>query len=435
MASRSNSSLVSSESLGNYWNKLSQFYSKYEPIFFALVTIIGVACLLTAFFGFIGFGASQGWWPAPLGYYISKLDAIILMGGSGCFTISCIFGSVCIYSNWEPNTGSSLTVTSKEDDTENKESKLESSITVTSKEDDTENKESKLESSITFPDDIHKKYAQLKTILHIVVSEDRYSVLQLKKCIENGADVKSKDELGNTPLHLALANNKIDKAKALIELGAPLKVRNNRFETPLHSAAQADISASDLKFLINTCRDLITLADNQGDTALHHAARYGKVTMIRCLDEAGAKMSHPNKKGLTPLHIAANVNEYKAVSELVRCKAEIDPKSSATGETPLMTAVRLGYIEAAKELVENGADASIQDNKGNTALHHFGVSSSAVDSEKRAMIQHLVKAKNFKTALTMTNRVGKTPLECMSNATQFSRGYTQDIGKMLGLEG
>lgn len=45
------------------------------------------------------------------------------------------------------------------------------------------------------------------------------------------------------------------------------------------------------------------LVPSQGRTGVHHAAIHDHLAVVKFLAEAGAKLDHPDEKGLTALHI------------------------------------------------------------------------------------------------------------------------------------
>ena len=94
---------------------------------------------------------------------------------------------------------------------------------------------------------------------------------QLEAQIEAGADIEAKDEIGETPLHMAADRGSPATIRALLQAGADIEAR-----------AQFDL------------------------TPLHHAAGWGKPASIRVLIAAGANLEAKTENGKTPLHWAAD---------------------------------------------------------------------------------------------------------------------------------
>lgn len=64
-------------------------------------------------------------------------------------------------------------------------------------------------------------------------------VSEIKRCLENGAKVDSRDQNGWTPLHRAAFKDRIECVKVLLSYGAPLDAIENGGQTALHLAAEA----------------------------------------------------------------------------------------------------------------------------------------------------------------------------------------------------
>lgn len=64
---------------------------------------------------------------------------------------------------------------------------------------------------------------------------------------------------------------------------------------------------------------------------------------------------------------ASLIGDTGKVTELLEQGAKVNARSGLVGTTPLISAVRGGYVEVARILLENGADDSIIDSFGDTA--------------------------------------------------------------------
>ena len=106
-----------------------------------------------------------------------------------------------------------------------------------------------------------------------------------------------------------------------------------------------------------------------GTTALHWAAHWNNLEMVDALLAAGADPKAANRYGVTPIAEAAGTNSGAVVERLLKAGVSADTMSTSEGETILMTASRVGNIEAVKALLDRGANPNAKESfKGQTAL-------------------------------------------------------------------
>ncbi len=88
--------------------------------------------------------------------------------------------------------------------------------------------------------------------------------------------------------------------------------------------------------------------------------------------------------GNTPLCAAIIKGDLAAVKKFIEYGSDVNETSN--GLTPLMFAARYNKVDIIKFLLENGADKSVQDGKGNNALKYAELSKSqeAVDFLRQA---------------------------------------------------
>ncbi|MDB5988623.1 MAG: hypothetical protein JWQ10_26 [Herbaspirillum sp.] len=163
---------------------------------------------------------------------------------------------------------------------------------------------------------------------------------------------------------IAVKNDNSTTVSALLQRGlSPNLVEENRGETGLILALRED-STKVFNVLINAPSvDLEVLAKN-GDNALMIAAYKGNVAAVKALI---AKEAEVNKHGWTALHYAAAVGNDEIVKILLDESAYIDAESP-NSTTPLMMAARGGHVSTVKLLLDEGADATLKNNIGMTAL-------------------------------------------------------------------
>lgn len=100
------------------------------------------------------------------------------------------------------------------------------------------------------------------------------------------------------------------------------------------------------------------------ESPLMLAALKGLTEICQQLIELGADV---NKPGWTPLHYAASNGHRPVIALLLDHHAYIDA-ASPNGTTPLMMAARYGSFAAAKLLLEAGADTSLKNDLGMSAV-------------------------------------------------------------------
>ena len=123
-----------------------------------------------------------------------------------------------------------------------------------------------------------------------------------------------------------------------------------------------------------------TDATNTADeTALMLAANANDLASANLLIEAGASVNRPN---WTPLHYAASKGHTEMMRLLIDNDAYIDSESP-NGTTPLMMAAYYATPKAVKLMLEEGADPTLQNKDGQTALD------MALSKDKKLSAQYI----------------------------------------------
>lgn len=112
----------------------------------------------------------------------------------------------------------------------------------------------------------------------------------------------------------------------------------------------------------------VNVAEPDGTTALHWAARTEDAQTVDLLIRSGANVKTVNRYGVTPLHLASVSGNAAIIESLL--KAGADPNTALPdGETALMTAARTGKVDAVKSLLAHGANANAREaTRGQTPL-------------------------------------------------------------------
>lgn len=142
--------------------------------------------------------------------------------------------------------------------------------------------------------------------------------------------------------------------------------------TPLIAAVKAG-SGEIVRLLIGKGAD-VNAVDFDGDDPLHHAVIRGDIGLVELLLQNGADVNNSCEGSFTALSWAILKNDPEMVMYLISKGADVNMKG-AGGMTPLMQTVSLwseNTVPGNKEkiirlLLDNGADLSVKNNRGNTA--------------------------------------------------------------------
>ncbi|MEJ0051083.1 MAG: quinoprotein dehydrogenase-associated putative ABC transporter substrate-binding protein [Methylovirgula sp.] len=202
---------------------------------------------------------------------------------------------------------------------------------------------------------------------------------RIRYLVSKGADVNSRDGLGQNLIHIAAEQRDMDVISELLDDGANIEARDGDGWTPLMHAASSD-NVPAIRLLIGRKAKVdATTAD--GYTALAYALADGHFAAAQALVDAGASVSKPvGPEKLTPLMITASQlpprNRTMALVEgvtpldmarlLVTHGASVNDKSSA-GMTALMVAAVHNNPTIIGILAQLGADLSAKETGGRTA--------------------------------------------------------------------
>ena len=109
--------------------------------------------------------------------------------------------------------------------------------------------------------------------------------------------------------------------------------------------------------------------DFQMSTALHYAALLNRVEIVDILLKNGADPDSQDREGATPLFYAS-IQESDAVTKMLLAFSADPNIPTVSGITPLFVAARNGRLQTAHALLTNGANPDLQTkDKKDTPLH------------------------------------------------------------------
>lgn len=218
--------------------------------------------------------------------------------------------------------------------------------------------------------DVNVTGSRQATPLHWAAMHGRTSIATL--LLDKGAKVDAVsmnrgNSSGCTALHWALRRFRSEGvAKVLLERGADPNSRNNCGDTVLHVAARWGCEGQ-LALLLEKA-ELTTLNDSQ-QMPIELADWGGKVENVRMILMKGIELGFSEMNGIPILHFAAGNGLEDLTRAILSTGVDINIKC-VKGSTALIRAATRGYDSVIKFLLGNGADASIRDNTGYGAFYY-----------------------------------------------------------------
>lgn len=245
--------------------------------------------------------------------------------------------------------------------------------------------------------------------------------------VEDGVS-PDKSFQGETPLYTAASAGSAGITQLLLWRGDNKDFGcNSREETPLHAAA-ARCHPAVVRVLMEAGVDTSRL-ERYGKTPLISAVYFESLDVVETMIELGINVDEPGDDGWTPLHEASDVasdegdgSRLDFINVLVAAGASVNARDSS-GSTPLSS--NLIQIKVVRSLVNHGADVNTQDEDGNTPLHNViapdpDYPAYAVDLDIVERVDFLLKAGADETVV---DSEGKT---AMMLSMAPSRGDARD---------
>jgi ankyrin repeat protein len=239
--------------------------------------------------------------------------------------------------------------------------------------------------------------------LHWAVRADELEVASL--LLDAGADAAAQNRLGLTPLSLAAVNGNAAMIRRLLDLGADALGVGRTGETMLMVATRSG-SADAVRALLERGADPNVTEPQLQLTALMLAAEAGATGAVRVLLEHGANIHARSRAGAVPARRMPCIGRTGCGSHGVGIVRGGLPDQGyqppIPGDmTPLMFAAREGHVDAARLLVDAGADVHAVDRNGITPLF------MAIGSNRLPAARLLVERG---ANIQAKDRYGRTPL-------------------------
>lgn len=180
-----------------------------------------------------------------------------------------------------------------------------------------------------------EKRKEARELLEIAVNEGNVEELKSLLKANPKLDLTTPDAEGNTPIHWAARQGKIEIIEALLEQN----------------------------------KNILEIRNKEGQTPLHIAARWGQTATVESLIKFGGDLKAKSGQGNTPMHLAAYYGHTETIKVFLRHNPDLANIEGQTKYTPLHSAAQNGHVDTVLELLNNNSNPTAREKNGNTPVH------------------------------------------------------------------
>jgi ankyrin repeat protein len=236
------------------------------------------------------------------------------------------------------------------------------------------------------------------------------SVFQM--LLERGADVNSVDAQGWSVLAFVTWKNRPDMMKRLLQHGGVnpnTKVREDL--SALHMACSLDATET-IQILLRFPGIDVNIASTSGRTPLHVAAQHQNYEAVKMLLDAGAAVNAEATDRFTPLHVVASATPVKrscaTVVELLLQRGAVANARAAKGLTPLLMTASNRNVAVVRELLKRPeVDVNDVESESFISVLHYTVAGPS-NSERAQILALLLEQQRLD--VNCVTRAGLTAL-------------------------
>ncbi|KAK8743892.1 hypothetical protein OTU49_000897 [Cherax quadricarinatus] len=229
--------------------------------------------------------------------------------------------------------------------------------------------------------DPHSAMKDRATAVFVASQNGHTSVV--RTLLNAGAKANVRRVDGASPLWIASQMGHQGVVRLLLNHGVNPDVTRHDGATPLFKAAhKGHVEVVHELLPFKPCLGLL----KNGESALHAAALYGHLQVLRVLVEAGADPGLKNDQGLTPIQIAAQARHYEAVQLLKEAltkrkeTGQITPKTSPGPRSPRLVQSMSGSVVSSGVQSQNSSRGSSRNSSLGTIVETSPVLPRSVSS-------------------------------------------------------
>eukprot|EP01063_Lacrimia_lanifica_P020207 TRINITY_DN2753_c0_g1_i1.p1 TRINITY_DN2753_c0_g1~~TRINITY_DN2753_c0_g1_i1.p1 ORF type:complete len:2351 (+),score=723.34 TRINITY_DN2753_c0_g1_i1:121-7173(+) len=234
-------------------------------------------------------------------------------------------------------------------------------------------------------------------------------MLRAPKLTRGDLNKREASDLKPTLLHFTALGGMLDASAQLLRLGADPNLYTRHGHTPLFSAVtnrHEDVALLLLGPRGNADDKQLAARDEKGNTVLNLAAQHGMARLVQGMyDRLVPASFRRNVDGRTPLYSAIATRNFNIAGHIAHSEHAGLEEEDKRGYTPLCLAAEIGALTVVEVLIECGAHVGHKTREGHSALY------LAIQAEDASVAMAIVQNGHARLDLHETKEFGTTLAE------------------------